>query len=213
MDKILFVDKPAGITSFDVIRRLRKKLGVKKMGHAGTLDPFATGLMIIGVGDSTKRLTGYIKLPKTYNVEIILGVKTDTGDITGKVIEEKQVGEINGEAIKDTLEKMVGTLNLAVPMYSAVKIGGKKLYEYAREKNISVSPPVREMIVYSAEFKGVENQGKNPIVCASFDVSSGTYVRALAEEFGHRLGLPATVKNLRRTKINGFKVENAIPLN
>src|SRR3989338_3695780 len=101
MDKILFVDKPAGITSFDVIRRLRKKLGVKKMGHAGTLDPFATGLMIIGVGDSTKRLTGYIKLPKTYNVEIMLGEKTDTGQITGKLIKEKQAGESHRKAIKD----------------------------------------------------------------------------------------------------------------
>src|SRR3989344_3968101 len=119
---ILLVDKPQGITSFDCIRILRRKLGVRKMGHAGTLDPMATGLMIIGVGEGTKKLQDFLKLDKTYEAEILLGVSTDTGDITGKIL--KKVGmmnyELREEGIKEILRGMVGKLQLPVPAYSAI---------------------------------------------------------------------------------------------
>ena len=100
---ILLIDKPKGITSFDVIRKLRKKLGVRKMGHSGTLDPLATGLLLIGVGKGTKKLKGLIGLPKTYSAEVLLGVRTDTGDLEGKVIEEKPVPKLDEKRVKKSL--------------------------------------------------------------------------------------------------------------
>ena len=118
---ILLIDKPKGITSFDVIRALRKKLGMIKMGHAGTLDPLATGLMLVGVGEGTKELGGLLGLPKTYEAEVLLGVKTETGDLEGATMEETAVSEINEGEVKKVLAGMVGTLLLPVPKYSAVK--------------------------------------------------------------------------------------------
>ncbi|HBV00847.1 MAG TPA: hypothetical protein DEF00_00435 [Candidatus Taylorbacteria bacterium] len=156
---ILLVDKPQGITSFDCIRILRRKLGVRKMGHAGTLDPMATGLMIIGVGEGTKKLQDFLKLDKTYKAEILLGVSTDTGDITGKIL--KELGSMNYELwkgkeaeIKKILEGMVGKLSLPVPAYSAIKRGGEPLYKKAR-RGEKVEPPVKIMEVLSVEFLGM----------------------------------------------------------
>ena len=203
-EDILLVDKPTGMTSFDVIRVLRKKIGVWKMGHAGTLDPLATGLLLIGVGDATKTLTGLVGLPKIYEAEILLGTRTDTGDIDGAVLETVSVPVFTTDEIKKALDSMVGELDLPVSLYSAIKKGGRPLYKYARSgENVEV--PMRKMVVRSVRFVAYENN----VVRAVFDVSSGTYVRSLAEELARRLGTIGTIQNLRRLSVGEYKVENA----
>ena len=208
---IILVDKPSGITSFDVIRRLRKEIGVWKMGHAGTLDPLASGLMIIGVGEGTKTLTELVKLPKVYVAEILLGVRTNSGDTQGEVLERVAVAMPAREQIEKVLGEIVGegTLHLAVPIFSAIKRNGKKLYELAREGKTAedIQPPVKEMKVTSATL--VFMAADRPAFTVELAVSSGTYVRSLAEEIGRRLGMPATMSALRRTKVGGFRVEDA----
>ncbi|MCR4330897.1 MAG: tRNA pseudouridine(55) synthase TruB [Patescibacteria group bacterium] len=205
---ILLIDKPKGITSFDVIRALRRKLGVRKMGHAGTLDPLATGLMLVGVGESTKELAALIGLPKTYEAEVLLGLKTDTGDLEGATMEEAVVPEVNEEEVRKVLAGMVGVVPLPVPKYSAVKRGGEALYKKAR-RGEQVEVPVKEMKIHSCELKKhapLRDKYVLGIVC---EVGSGAYIRSIAEEIGRRLGVPATIKELRRTKIGKYRVEDA----
>lgn len=208
MEDILLIDKPRGITSFDVIRRLRRKLGVQKMGHAGTLDPLASGLLIIGIGEGTKKLGEYLKLPKTYDAEVFVGERRSTGDMEGEVLEKKEVEELDTEQVKTTLKDMVGILELPVPAYSAVKVGGKRLYSEAR-KSVRVEPPMRAMELQDAVLNSIEKDSDGYVLDVRFSVASGVYIRSLAEELGRRLGYPATLKNLRRTQIGEFKVENA----
>jgi tRNA pseudouridine55 synthase len=212
---ILLVDKPKGITSFDVIRILRKKLGIRKMGHAGTLDPMASGLMIIGVNEGTKKMSEFLKLPKVYIADILLGKKTDTGDLDGRVIEEADVPHVLEEKIREVIAGMVGKHSLPVPMYSAIKIGGRPLYKIARKKEKgselteeekNITPPVKEMEVISARLLGIDDA----VLKIEMEVSSGSYVRTLGEELGRRLGYPATLAALRRTKIGGFVIGDAI---
>jgi len=207
-ETLLLIDKPKGITSFDVIRELRKKLGVRKMGHAGTLDPLASGLMIIGIGENTKELARLVKLPKTYEVSVRLGERTTTGDLEGEVIEKKEVGECNKEKIQEVLKGMVGEHNLPVPRYSAIKVDGEELYKKAR-RGEDFEPPTRSMEIYSIDLKDSHICDDTCIFDISVDVSSGAYIRSLAEEIGKRLGYPATVQELRRTKIGEFDIKDA----
>lgn len=209
---ILLIDKPAGITSFDVIRKLRRKLGVKKMGHAGTLDPLASGLMIIGIGKGTKKLFDYLRLPKVYQAEILLGKSTDTADISGKVIEEKEVRNLDLAIVKKEVEGMVGEIDLAVPLYSAIKKKGRPLYSYAR-RGETVEIPVKKMEVREVRFLGLEKNNDQVSLLVEFFVGSGTYIRSLVEELGRRLGYPTTLKNLRRLSIGRFQVEDSISIN
>ncbi|MEK9131821.1 MAG: tRNA pseudouridine(55) synthase TruB [Patescibacteria group bacterium] len=207
-EQILLIDKPSGITSFDVIRILRKKLGVWKMGHAGTLDPMASGLMLIGIESGTKALTTLLKLPKTYEAEICFGIATDTGDITGKIVEEKIVTAIDRPLLKNVLEGMVGTLQLKVPAYSAIKQGGEALYKKARRGEV-VDTPVRPMTIDSLEFQDMFTKDGKLRVLVIFSVSSGSYIRSIAEELGRRLSVPATLSALRRISIGDFLVTDA----
>ena len=207
-ENIILIDKPKGISSFDVIRILRKKFGVRKMGHAGTLDPLASGLMIVGVGEATKKLAELIKLPKVYDAEILLGKKTATGDLEGEVLEEKKVGDFDEEKIRKILDEMIGKLKLPVPAYSAVKVGGQPLYKKAR-RGEKVAPPEKEMEIFWIKFSGCFQEGDYRVLKFEMEVKSGTYIRSVAEEIGRRLGLPATVKELRRTKIGDFELKNA----
>ena len=149
--KILFVDKPKGITSFDVIRQLRKKLGVKKIGHSGTLDPLASGLMIVGVGDGTKKLSEYIKLDKVYVVDILLGERRTTGDMEGDIIEETEVVNLDIVKVKKIANDMIGIHKLPVPIYSAIKIKGEPLYKKAR-KGKQITPPKKTKMRYTCRF-------------------------------------------------------------
>lgn len=214
-ENIILVDKPKGITSFDVIRILRKKLGIRKMGHAGTLDPLASGLMIIGVNEGTKKMSEFLKLPKVYIADVLLGKKTDTGDLEGRVTEEAEVSKITEEKICKVVAGMVGKHSLSVPMYSAVKIGGRPLYKLARKKEKggvlteeekNITPPVKEMDVLSARLLSISGV----TLKIEMEVSSGTYIRSLVEELGKRLGYPATLAGLRRTKIGGFLINDAM---
>lgn len=205
------------MTSFDVIRVLRKKTGIKKFGHAGTLDPLATGLMILGVEKGTKRLTEFIKLDKEYIAEVCIGEKRTTGDMEGTVTEEKDVDEIfSSEKISSTLVAMIGTLTLPVSAYSAIKKDGKAMYKLAREaesKGETIEDvPIREMEVMSAECLGICYENKRAIITVRFHVGSGTYIRSLGEELGRKLGYPATLRSLRRTKIGSFDVKDALTL-
>lgn len=221
LPEILLIDKPAGITSFDVIRQLRKKTGVKKFGHAGTLDPMATGLMILGVEGGTKKLTDYIKLDKEYIAEIRIGERRTTSDLDGEIIEQVETVILDEDLIKDALASLIGTQSLPVSAYSAIKVDGKPMYKRAYEAakigELMDDVPVRNMRVDEAEFLGLSElqtaTGHRVIVKARFAVASGTYIRSLAEELGRRLNYPATLQALRRTRIGNFKIKDAKKLN
>lgn len=204
---ILFIDKPSGITSFDVIRILRKKLGIKKMGHAGTLDPMASGLLIVAVGKETKKLNNFLKLSKEYVAEILLGKRTDTGDVTGKIIEEKEIPKFDEKILNSALMDIKGDNYLPVPVFSAIKVKGKALYKYARiSKKIEL--PVKKMTV--KDFK-ILNFGQK-ILKIHFFVESGVYIRSLAEKIGDSLGTCATLMELRRIKIGEYSIVNSTRL-
>jgi len=223
LPELLLIDKPHGITSFDVIRRLRRNYtqshdGNKapKMGHAGTLDPLATGLMIIGVGPGTKRLTDLTQLNKEYLAEIRFGERRATGDLEGDILEEKivtETPEVLQSKITTVLEDMVGELELPVSAYSAIKVDGVAMYKRARQAEktgeLVSEVPVRIMKVFEAELFTVKVAEGKPYATVRFFVGSGTYIRSLAEEIGRRIGYPATLQNLRRTKIGQFEIDTA----
>jgi len=213
---ILLIDKPKGITSFGVIYRLRKKLGIRKIGHAGTLDPLATGLLIVGVGEGTKKLTSLIKLDKEYIAEILIGEKRSTGDMEGKVTEEKIVtDDVPGleQKITAALDSLIGEIELPVSAYSAIKIDGVPMYKRARKAEktgeIVTEVPHRVMRVDEAELIGVVQEADRALASVRFTVGSGTYIRSLAEELGTRIGYPATIYNLRRTRVGEYVVTDA----
>ncbi len=208
MADVLLIDKPKGITSFDVIRILRRKLGIRKMGHAGTLDPLASGLMIIGLNKGTKKLNEYLKLPKVYEAEVLLGKKTTTGDLEGEIIESEKVDSIDIKKVKDVLNKMRGKITLPVPLYSAIKIKGTPLYKHARRGH-DIKPPEKEMEIINIKLTNSFKLEDFYVLALTIKVSSGTYIRSIAEELGRRMNLPATLANLRRTKIGKFKIEDA----
>ena len=211
--EILLIDKPSGITSMDVIRQLRKRLNIKKIGHAGTLDPLATGLMIIGVGPGTKKLTDLVKLDKEYVAEIRIGEQRSTGDLEGEVVAERSVVDLEQSEVELALKDMVATLTLEVSAYSAIKVGGVPMYKRARKAEVKgerVSElPVREMKVFAAELEKYVCENDRAVATVQFHVGSGTYIRSLAEELGRRLGYPATLQWLRRTKVGVFDIKDA----
>jgi tRNA pseudouridine55 synthase len=214
--ELLLVDKPKGITSFGVIRQLRRQLGIKKMGHAGTLDPLATGLMIIGAGTGTKKLTGLVKLDKEYIADVLIGEQRSTGDMEGLVVEEKEVAEaaeILRSKISAALAEMLGELTLPVSAYSAIKVAGVPMYKRARKAERTGEAvtlvPLRKMQVDEAELLEVTIGGGRAVAKIRFAVGSGTYIRSLAEELGRRLSYPATLQNLRRTRVGDFRIEDA----
>ena len=221
MPELLLIDKPKGITSFDVIRRVRTQIGIKKIGHAGTLDPLATGLMILGVGPGTKKLTNLIKLDKDYRAEILIGERRTTGDMEGEIVACVTEVILDPAHIIVAVASLVGTLTLPVSAYSAIKKDGVPMYKRARaaEKigEVITNVPVRDMVVIKATVEHIEvifadNLMKTiarVLVTVNFSVGSGTYVRSLAEELGTRLGYPATLANLRRTRVGNFKIEDA----
>ena len=201
---ILLVDKPQGWTSFDVLAKLRGVLGTRKLGHSGTLDPMATGVLAVFVGRATAAADRQLNHDKTYEATVRLGVRTDTGDITGTVLETAPVtaGEQEFTAM---LPRFVGTQQQLPPMYSAVKINGQPLYKAARAgKTVERTP--REITIYSIDYLGMagENDYRIRVAC-----SKGTYIRTLAEDMGKALGVPATLSALRRTAAGVFDLSGA----
>lgn len=207
---ILLINKPRGISSFGVIRQLRKKLNIRKIGHAGTLDPLAEGLLILGVGPGTKKLADLIGLDKVYEVEIELGERTESGDKEGVVLEERSVslGEVEKEKVEKVLRELEGETELAVPIYSAVKKSGTPLYKRAR-RGEKVVAPKRVMTIYSLELLGKEAREDRVFLSVKMHVASGVYVRSIAEEIGRKLSLPATVSKLVRTQVGEFLLKDS----
>ncbi|MDU5466441.1 MAG: tRNA pseudouridine(55) synthase TruB [Peptoniphilus harei] len=205
MDGLLIFDKEKGITSHDLVYKVRKKLGIKKVGHTGTLDPMATGVLVISIGKGTKTSDYILSSDKVYEAKIKLGVLTDSYDITGKILEEEDVC-FTDEDIKDTLIKFTGKISQRPPIYSALKVKGKKLYEYAREgKDVEIKK--RDVEIYKIEL--LDFNGKDEFTILT-KVSKGTYIRSLANDLGKSLGTYGTLTELRRTRSGSFKIEDAI---
>lgn len=218
LPEIILIDKPLGLTSFDVIRQLRRLTGLKKFGHAGTLDPRATGLMLIGVGAGTKQLANLVKLDKVYEATVRIGESRTTADLEGEVLEQKAVAAIfSDEKIAATLATLVGTNELPVSAYSAIKQGGVPMYKRARAAHrqgaVLTATPVRAMTVYAADFLKSQVITIDDLTMVEigirFHVASGVYIRSLAVEIGKRLGYPATLAALRRTQVGECRVEDA----
>lgn len=208
MKEILLIDKPIGITSYDIIRKLRKKLNIRKIGHAGTLDPLASGLMILGIGKGTKKLNNYIKLDKVYKFETLLGIKTTTGDLEGEILKRVIVEDIDNKKVEKVIRSLAGKIELPVPSFSAIKQDGEPLYKKAR-RGEKVNTPIKTMNIYWIRLKNQENDNGKYVLSLEAKVSSGTYIRSISEEIGKRLGFPATTSKIRRTEIGDFKIKDA----
>ncbi|MBQ6320941.1 tRNA pseudouridine(55) synthase TruB [Candidatus Saccharibacteria bacterium] len=211
-NEIILVDKPAGMTSFGVVARVRRVLSRRegkkiKVGHTGTLDPFATGLLILLAGKATKRSGEFLKLDKEYEAEIELGKTSTTGDPEGEIGESYEGGAISREEVEKAVQGFVGEIEQRVPVFSAVKINGRRAYDLAR-KGMEVEMPVRKVKIYRIEILEYEW----PILKIKTEVSSGTYIRTLGEDIGKALGTGAYVRALRRTKIDKYRVEEAVTL-
>ncbi len=218
---LLLIDKPSGMTSFDVIRCLRRQTGIRKFGHAGTLDPLATGLLVLGCRSGTKRLSKLIKLDKTYQAEILLGQQRTTSDMEGVVVAQQEVSTLIPESVlKQHLDQLVGELHLPVSAFSAVKINGvpmyKRAHKAAKAGEVVTDVPKRIMRVYEAELLDTQlielDQQQFQLVTVRFAVGSGTYIRSLTEAFGESLGYPACLYNLRRTRVGDFLLDDAVSL-
>lgn len=224
MDGFLVIDKPAGLTSHDVVDQVRRILRVRRVGHTGTLDPFATGVLVVMVGRATRLAQFLSGVEKEYEAVIRLGYATDTGDRTGQPIPETQVRPAPAQLLRDkneietALAGLRGDIDQVPPMYSAKKQGGRKLYELARRGEEVEREPVRVSIY---EFEAI-NPARKPTAellkdnrdgTFDFEVrvvcSSGTYIRTLAEDFGKHLGLGAHLAELRRTRVGDFEIQNA----
>lgn len=207
MNGILLIDKPSGLTSRDVVNIVGKSLGTKKIGHTGTLDPLATGVMVLCVGKYTKLVEMLTSYNKTYEASIVLGIKTDTLDITGKVLEEK-CSNISLFDILLALKKFEGVYDQEVPIYSAVKINGKKLYEYARE-NKTIELPKRSVNISKISLiSDIKYENNKTLFSIRCNVSKGTYIRSLINDIASSLNTIGVMKELRRIEQGNFNIEN-----
>jgi len=205
---VAVVDKPAGWTSHDVVAKARGVLGTRRVGHSGTLDPDATGVLVLGVGRATRLLRFLTELPKSYEAEIALGAETDTGDSSGSVVARWDMAGVTEAAVRAAAADLTGEIMQVPPMVSAVKVGGRKLYELARE-GVEVERPARPVTVHRFDIAPAAAEG---VWRATVECSSGTYVRTLASDMGRALGGGAHLRSLRRTAVGGFTLEQARPV-
>jgi tRNA pseudouridine55 synthase len=203
----LVINKPKGMTSHDVVDYLRRILGTRKIGHAGTLDPSAEGILLVCINKATKLVQFLNQYDKEYEAEIKLGVITDTYDGEGKVLQIKDDLEIRVDQIRHAVSSFKGKIQQTVPLYSALKFQGKPMYQYARA-NVKVEPKRRVVEIKSLEILDI----KMPLVRLRVNCSKGTYIRSLASELGEKLGCGAYLFSLRRTRVGPFKVEEALDL-
>jgi tRNA pseudouridine55 synthase len=203
-ENILLINKPVGISSAQVGNRIKKILKIQKVGHAGTLDKEASGLLIFGLNKGTKKLFLFQRLPKTYQVKIKLGIRTDTDDLSGEIIEEKRVEGISRSKVEKTLKEFLGQKPQIPPLYSAVKLQGKPAYKLAREgEKIELKPKLVELFSFEIlEFK-------LPYLTLILKTSKGFYVRSLVRDLGEKLGCGATVAALIRTQIGPYSLSQA----
>lgn len=203
--RVLLINKPLHWTSFDVVNKLRRKLKIKKIGHAGTLDPLASGLLIVCVGKMTKRIEDFMGQEKEYTGKFVLGRSTPSHDLETAVSEETDLSEITKEKILSATLPFIGKINQLPPLHSAIKVGGIRAYEFARKgKELTLVPrevEVREFEITSIALPEVTFR----IVC-----SKGTYIRSIARDFGNTLEVGAYLAELCRTRIGSFKLDEAL---
>ena len=202
--RVLLIDKPLEWTSFDVVNKLRYKLKIKKIGHAGTLDPLATGLLIICVGKMTKRIDEFMGLEKEYTGKFVLGQTTPSHDLETDVSESKDVSYLTEEKIKQATRPFIGKVLQVPPLHSAIKVGGKRAYEFAR-KGKPLELKSREVEINDFEITDIAL----PIVSFRIVCSKGTYIRSIARDYGEALGTGAYLSQLCRTRIGNFLLKDA----
>ena len=205
IDGLLVVDKPEGITSLDVVREIKHRFGVKKAGHIGTLDPFATGVLPIVINEGTKLVPFLREGPKEYEVTLRLGEETNTDDWTGKVVMKQPWEGVQPEKVEALIHTFLGKIRQTPPMFSAIKMQGKPLYRLAR-KGIEVERKEREVEIYNIQMKEIEL----PLVHFKVSCSKGTYIRTLGRDIGRKIGCGAHLLRLRRIRSGPFTLEQAI---
>ncbi len=203
-NSIILIDKPSGITSFDVIKKIKRITGIKKVGHSGVLDKTATGLLVCATNRATKLLNIFENGYKIYEAEILFGVKTDTYDISGRVVAKKEGVAIDPESVKNILTKFTGEIIQQPPVYSNIKIEGKRSYQYAAN-NKNIEMPKRKVIIHDITLiEAKKHTARLRIKC-----SKGTYIRTLANDMGEKLGTYGCIKSLRRIFSEPFSIEQA----
>ena len=206
---LVVVDKEAGWTSHDVVARCRRIFGQRRVGHAGTLDPDATGVLLVGLGRATRLMRFLTALPKTYTADIVLGSETSTLDASGEVLATYDMTRVTPDAVAAAATGLTGEIEQVPPMVSAVKVGGRRLHELARQ-GIEVERPARTVTVW--RFDTAPDPARPGVYRAEVECSSGTYIRVLAHDLGRALGGGAHVANLRRTRIGSFGDAEMRPL-
>lgn len=204
---ILVINKPPGLTSHDVVSRIRRKFQIRQVGHAGTLDPMATGVLVILLGKSTKLFSEFEGFDKAYRATLILGIQTTTADIQGKILQKASYEHLSKAQVEQCLTKFVGQITQTPPMVSAIKFKGQRLYELAR-KGIVVERKPRPIKIKKLELVKFDP----PRVCVYVECSKGTYVRQLAEDIGRELGNCACISEIERTQVGPFKIQDAVTL-
>lgn len=199
------LDKPEGWTSFDVVNKLRGASRIKKVGHAGTLDPFATGVLLICFASATKQVENLMTLEKEYEGTILLGVDTDSHDVTGKIVAQRDVPNLTREQLETALQKYIGDIMQTPPMVSALKKGGRRLYDLARAgESVAIAP--RPVTIHAIDLLNVNL----PELTMRVACSRGTYIRALARDLGNDFSCGAYLKTLRRTRIGSYHIEESL---
>jgi len=205
--RVLLINKPLEWTSFDVVNKLRYRLRTKKIGHAGTLDPLATGLLIICTGKLTKRIDEFQAQEKEYTGKFVLGQSTPSHDLETEVSESQDISSITEDHIRSATHKFLGSIQQIPPLHSAIKVDGKRAYKLARKgKDVELKP--REVFIREFEITAIEK----PVVSFRVVCSKGTYIRSLARDFGRELGSIAYLAELCRTRIGDFKLTDALTI-
>ena len=208
MDGIIIINKPQNSTSHDIVKKAKKILN-EKVGHTGTLDPMATGVLPLLIGKGTLCSKYLINHDKIYEVELQLGIKTDTADSEGNIIERKEVTNLSFELVREILKEFLGKQQQMPPMYSAIKINGKKLYEYARQgKKVNIEP--RNIEIYNIELKTINTETKT--IFFNVHCSKGTYIRSLCEDIAEKLNTVGYMKKLKRIQVGDFNINNSITI-
>jgi tRNA pseudouridine55 synthase len=206
--EVILIDKDKGYSSFNIVHKIRRAVQVKKVGHAGTLDPAATGLLIVCTGKKTKEISSYQGMNKVYSGTITLGKRTSSMDGESEVTEEKSIDGITEELIRDTVKLFIGNIKQIPPMFSALKYKGKRLYKLARQ-GVEVERQPREVTIYRYDITKIDL----PEVKFEVECSKGTYIRVLADDLGNKLGCGGYLSSLRRKKIGEYSVDNAFTIN
>lgn len=207
MDGILIVDKPQGMTSHDVVDVIRRRFALKKVGHGGTLDPMATGVLVVLIGKCTKLSGRFLSDDKAYEATLVLGARSDTGDAEGRITPSAQAPDVSAAQAEAVFRGFLGDIEQVPPMYSALKVNGKKLYELAR-KGIEIERPPRTVSIRALAI----THFALPEISFAVSCSKGTYVRTLCADIGDRLGCGAYLVRLRRTRSGSFDIGKAVTM-